>query len=197
MLGLDKYVVIAHRFHKYFCSVSSKFKYLKYFKLDILLLSLFILYFMSSLSFFFFFFCFLGLSLSHMEVPRLKVESELQPPAYATATPTDPSCICDLHHSSWQCQILNPLSEARDQAHILMDTLSHDGNSLFVFKHPKTCCFLQCLIRLISLFTTFKEYRHCFLPPTYFSISFKEGLQVVNCVFLFPEKCIYFTISFE
>jgi len=31
----------------------------------------------------------------------------------ATAMP-DPSHICDLHHSSWQCQILNPLSKARD-----------------------------------------------------------------------------------
>jgi len=27
-----------------------------------------------------------------------------------------------LHHSAWQCQILNPLSEARDQTHVLMDT---------------------------------------------------------------------------
>ena len=25
-----------------------------------------------------------------------------------------------LHHSSWQCHILNPLSKARDQAHNLM-----------------------------------------------------------------------------
>ena len=33
----------------------------------------------------------------------------------------DPSCICDLHHSSWQCQILNPLSEARDWTCILVD----------------------------------------------------------------------------
>ena len=32
------------------------------------------------------------------------------------------SYICDLHHSSWQHQILNPLSEIRDQTHILMDT---------------------------------------------------------------------------
>ena len=47
-----------------------------------------------------------------MEVPRLGVESELQPLAYATAT-RDPRCICDLYHSSWQRQILNPLSEAR------------------------------------------------------------------------------------
>ena len=26
----------------------------------------------------------------------------------------DPSCVCDPYHSSWQCQILNPLNEARD-----------------------------------------------------------------------------------
>ena len=37
----------------------------------------------------------------------------------ATATP-DPSRIFDLQHSSWQRQILNPLSEARDQTHNLM-----------------------------------------------------------------------------
>ena len=49
-----------------------------------------------------------------MEVPRLGVKWELQLLVYATATVTwDLSCICDLHHSSWQCGILNPLSEAR------------------------------------------------------------------------------------
>ena len=58
-----------------------------------------------------------------MEVPRLGVESELQLLAYATATATwDPSHVCDLHHSSRQCQILNPLSKARDQTCILLDT---------------------------------------------------------------------------
>ena len=34
----------------------------------------------------------------------------------------DPSHTCDLHHSSWQHQILNPLGEARDRTCILMDT---------------------------------------------------------------------------
>ena len=61
------------------------------------------------------FFCFLGLHLWHMEVPRPRVELELQLPTYTTATVTrDPSCICNLHHSSRPCRILNPLSEARD-----------------------------------------------------------------------------------
>ena len=42
-------------------------------------------------------------------------------PAYTTATATpDPSCVCHLHHSSWQCWILDPLSEARDPTCVLM-----------------------------------------------------------------------------
>ena len=69
------------------------------------------------------FVCFLELHLQHMEVPRLGVASELQLLACTTATATwDPSRVCKLHHSSHQCQILNPLSEARDQTHILMNT---------------------------------------------------------------------------
>ena len=57
-----------------------------------------------------------------MEVPRLGIESELLLLAYITATKMwDLSHICDLHHSSWQCQILNSLTEARDQTHVLMD----------------------------------------------------------------------------
>ena len=65
----------------------------------------------------------LGLHPWDMEVPRLGVELEVQLPAYATATATrDPSCVCDLHCSSWQSQISKPLNEARDQIHILMGT---------------------------------------------------------------------------
>ena len=55
-------------------------------------------------------------------VPRLRVELELQLPACATATATsDPSLVCDLHHNSQQCLILNPLNEARDQSFVFMD----------------------------------------------------------------------------
>ena len=43
----------------------------------------------------------LGPHSQHIKVPRLGVESELWLLAYATATATrDPSCVCDLHHSS-------------------------------------------------------------------------------------------------
>ena len=34
----------------------------------------------------------------------------------------DLSHVCDLHHSSRQCWILNPLTEARNRTHILIDT---------------------------------------------------------------------------
>ena len=40
--------------------------------------------------------------------------------AYTTAT-QDPSHICDLHHSSQQHQVLNPISKARDGTCYLMD----------------------------------------------------------------------------
>uniref|UniRef100_A0A480EZY0 Uncharacterized protein n=1 Tax=Sus scrofa TaxID=9823 RepID=A0A480EZY0_PIG len=56
-----------------------------------------------------------------MEVPRLGVKLELQRPTYTTTTAMpDPSCFCDLHCSSWQHQIHNPLSKAKDRTCNLM-----------------------------------------------------------------------------
>ena len=46
---------------------------------------------------------------------RLGVKSEMELLAYATATAMqDLSHVTELHHSLWQCRILNPLSEAGD-----------------------------------------------------------------------------------
>ena len=78
---------------------------------------------------------FLQLHLWHMKVPELGVESELQLPAYATATEMlDLSRICELHHSLWQHRILThwarlgiePTSHrhSRDWTRILIDTTS-------------------------------------------------------------------------
>ena len=93
-----------------------------------------------------------------MEVPKLGVKSELQPLAYATATAIatpDLSRISDLHHSLWQHQTLNPLSRARGQTCILMDTswvlnlMSHNGNSTWEFLIENGCQeFLLWLSRL-------------------------------------------------
>ena len=72
---------------------------------------------------FFVCFCFLGPPPQHMKVPRLRVESKLQLLAYSIATATamwDLSRICDLHHSSRQRWIPNPLSKTRDRTLDLM-----------------------------------------------------------------------------
>ena len=63
-----------------------------------------------------------------MEVPRIGVKVL----AYASGTAMpDRSYICKLHHSSRQRCVLNPLSRARDQTHILMDT----KQDLFLLSH--------------------------------------------------------------
>ena len=65
-----------------------------------------------------------------MEVPRLEGELELQLPPYATAT-----AMPDHEAASHPCQILNPVSEARDQtltsrdASQVYNPLSHNGKS--------------------------------------------------------------------
>ena len=57
--------------------------------------------------------------------PGPGVEWQLQGQVYTTATATaDLSCLCDLHHSSGQRWTLNPLREAKDGTHIVMDTMS-------------------------------------------------------------------------
>ena len=66
-----------------------------------------------------------------MEVPKLGIELELQLPAYTTATATpDQRRVCDLHHSSRQHQIPDPLNKARDRTQKQgLFPLSHNGNS--------------------------------------------------------------------
>ena len=58
---------------------------------------------------------FLGQHPQHLEVPRLGVELQLQLLAYTPAIAVrDPSLVCDLRRSSWQCWILNQLSKTTD-----------------------------------------------------------------------------------
>ena len=75
--------------------------------------------------FYLFIYLFIWLHLQYMEVSGLGVEWELQLQAYATATATqDLSCICNLCSSLQQHRILNPVSEARNWIHFLIDTMS-------------------------------------------------------------------------
>ena len=94
-------------------------------------------------------FYFLGPHLWCMELPRPGFKLELQLLAYTTAMATpDLNNIGNLCHSLQQCQIPNPLSEARDGTHILTETswvfnlLSHYGNSYFIIFISKYFLFL-------------------------------------------------------
>ena len=53
--------------------------------------------------------------------------------------------VSNLHHSSWQHQILNPLSEAKDRSCVLMDTSQvttepHGNSMFFLFSDSFYCC---------------------------------------------------------
>ena len=77
------------------------------------------LYHFSEILLFFVCFLFWGSHLWYMEVSRLGGKCELQLLACAIATAMWVlSHDCSLQHSSWKCQILNPLSKDRDQTHI-------------------------------------------------------------------------------
>ena len=90
-----------------------------------------------------------------MEIPRLGVNSELQLPAYSTATATqDPSYVCNLHHSSQPRRILNPLGEARDGTHnLVVPSWSH------------FCCATK---RTPVIFYFIKAYMHMVEELTFF-----------------------------
>ena len=114
-----------------------------------------------------FVFCFLGLHLWHMEVPRLAVKLELQLPAYTTATAMqDPTRICDLQYSSWQCRILDPLSKGKDQTCILMELVG------FISAEPQRE-LLYCLLNLYFIY---------FLSDLY---NFLPSVDFVFCLFFF------------
>ena len=108
--------------------------------------------FVLPLSIFFFFCLFRAASVS-----RLGVESELQPLAYAVATTTrDLSQVCDLHHSSQQHWILNPLSEARNWTCVLMDTSqicfcwAIMGSTLFFFSFFLFMAYARGQVRAVA-----------------------------------------------
>ena len=116
--------------------------------------------------------------MQHMEIPRLGIKSELQPLAYTTAKAMpDPSCVYDLHHSSWQHQVLNPLERGQgSNPHphgYWSDSflLNHNGNFQVFYSF-----ILQCLI--------------CSSHPVYFSsqtlsfssLGFYSGLLSIFCI---------------
>ena len=142
-----------------------------------------------------FFFFFLGQNLQHMEVPGLEVPLELQLPAYTTATATqDPSCDCDLRHSSWQGPTLTHgvrlgIEPATSWIlHLPVTTepqlrLSHcDFNLHFPndgWWNPPICLFAICISSLLKcLFKSFallKNWVVCFLLTKFWEFFIYSG----------------------
>ena len=97
---------------------------------------------------------------------KARSPSELQQLAYTTAPEKQAlSYGCDLHHSSQQRQILNPLSKARDQTCILMDT-SRVVSSRLTTAEPQrelcSCVFLYSIlsplnVRLLPVFCNYEQ----------------------------------------
>ena len=115
--------------------------------------------------------------MQHMEVPRPGVESELQLSAYATATATwDLRCVCDLHHSSGKLWIPNPLSQARDQTLIFMDT------SQVCCRCAPTGTQRPCLLLIYLLLYIYLFYFSA-TPMTYGSSWARDGIRAtaVTC----------------
>ena len=114
-----------------------------------------------------------------------------QPPAYATATATpDPSHVCNIYHSSWQCQILNPLSEARYQTSILIDTsrvrnaLSHYGN--FPGAFFKVCSLIWANHQPLGKTGTFQNRNNVLERPQ--ASSFRGSLETYSIIFHWVNK---------
>ena len=116
---------------------------------------------------------------------QLGVKSELQPPAYATATATatatqDRSRVCNLHHSSRQHQILNLLSEARDQIQNLMVPsqirfhCTTMGTPQFFKLHFIDCIYPTCVKKSFSQSNKMRDFfPSCVFFPKYVARAIK------------------------
>ena len=125
--------------------------------------------------------------------------------AYTTAIATatqDPSHVCDLSHSSWQCQIPDPLSKAMDQTHILMDANQIHFCSMMETPLGHVLINIQYVILLnisfskhrLNLFRHVDFFRGTFLPL----LKFHHWFSIVskfNCgyyIFLINHFFIFF-----
>ena len=139
-----------------------------------------------------------------MEVSRLGVESELPLQACTTVTAMrDLSCICNLHHNSQQCWILNPLIEARDQTHVLMDTsrfcnpLSHNGNSLVfilnsIFIIDTYTCSWTSLLQLFFLASSQRSQEN--IPQSYFESKKKVLMEMWKEWYTWSKKIWFWRV---
>ena len=134
-----------------------------------------------------------------MEVHRVGVKLGLQLWAYAIATAVlNPRHICDLCCSLWQCQIFNPLSEARDQTQTLcwvLNLLSHNRNSHCSIFIPMDAHYLSENLHLppspLTIYThklkIYLTQMPCYLPHVMIIITHSE----VECLDSYPSSANY------
>ena len=112
----------------------------------------------------------------------------------------DPSCISDLRHSSWQCQILNPMNKARDRTHILMNTSQADYH--WATKGTPASCLntsISCLSLCLLLNSFCRDTKNLNLSKSRHQVS---DCNFKNCRFKsqsgfwwdLSQRCFRFTI---
>ena len=109
--------------------------------------------------------------------------------------------MCELHQSSWQCQILNPLSKARDQSHNLMvPSWIHFSSVtkgtplvLVFFFYPLCFCDVHCNFFFVCNFIDLSplSFLWVYLRVYQFCWSFLRNELFISLIFsmLF---CFYF-----
>ena len=140
------------------------------------------------ISFFLFFFLLFRAAPAAYGSSQAGVESELQRPATAVR---GLSHVCDLYHSSWQCQIPGPLSEARDQTRTLMDTSQicfHCTTTGTPWCHiSKRGLFLYQDSQYFSWWASYPSYGFNYMVYAHYSLIFisssKCSPDLTTCVF--------------
>ena len=143
----------------------------------------------------FFFLLFLG-------YPQAGVKSELQLPAYTTVTATalpDLSHVCDLCHSSQQHQILYPLSKARDQTHVLMDT----SQVQFITSEPQWEILMKYVLYenqkelFQDLFRSIRDYKELFQISSRASFHFITLFTSDLIFLLYQDRSLFYIKALE
>ena len=122
-----------------------------------------------------------------MEVSRLGAESELWLLAYSTARATrDPSCVCNLHHKSRQCWILDPLSKAREQTCNLMAT-SQICFRCATMGTPSITFLCLSKIGIITVFTSQSYYKDksAFVKAFSIGLSSQQRFATIHILIIF------------
>ena len=104
----------------------------------------------------------------------------------------DLSNVCNLHHSSWQCQILNPLSEARDQTWILKDAsqIHFHGAMMGI-----PMCIQYYMYYIYSIIYTYKIYVYFVCIYVYFVCVYNIYLHMHIILYvLYIFICIWISI---